>query len=176
MKITITGMPGSGKTSVGQKLAEKLGLEFLSIGDMRGKMAMDRGITIEELNKMPWADKEVDDFQKEYGAAHDNFIVEGRLAFYFIPDSVKIFLDVNLRAAAKRVFNDPRPDEKKRATVEDEMKAMSDRIRGDKKRYLKIYGVDPNDKKQFDIVVDTTNITREETLKILEEKMKKLSS
>lgn len=178
MKITITGMPGSGKTSVGRELAKKFGLEFLSIGDIRGKMATDRGITIEELNKIgeteDWTDKEADDYQKEYGETHDNFIVEGRLAFYFIPDSIKIFLDVDLRAAAERVFNDPRPDEKKRASVEDEMKAMSERTESDKRRYLKYYGVDINDRKQFDIVVNTTNASREEVLKILEEKIKDL--
>ncbi len=171
MKITITGMPGSGKTSVGRELAKKFGLEFLSIGDIRGKMAMDRGMTIEELNKIgeteDWTDKEADDYQKEYGLRHDNFIVEGRLAFHFIPDSIKIFLDADLREAAERVWKDPRPDEKKRATVEDEMKAMSERIKSDKKRYMKYYGVNPYDKKQFDTVVDTTNITREETLKML---------
>jgi len=175
MKITITGMPGSGKTSVGKMLAKKLGLAFLSIGDIRGKMAMDRGITIEELNKIgeteDWTDKEADNYQKKYGETHDDFIVEGRLAFHFIPDSIKIFLDVDLRAAAERVWNDPRPDEKKRASVEEEMKAMAERIESDKKRYLKYYNIDPYDKKQFDIVLDSTNISREETLKILEEKI-----
>jgi CMP/dCMP kinase len=179
MKITISGMPGSGKTSVGKALAEKFGLEFLSIGDLRGKMAMDRGITIEELNKIgeteAWTDKEADDFQKEYGAAHNNFIVEGRLAFYFIPDSIKIFLDADLRIAAERVWKDPRPDEKKRASAEDEMKAMAGRIESDKKRYLKYYGIDPYDQKQFDIAVNTTNISREETSKILEEKIASLA-
>ncbi|MFA5133425.1 MAG: cytidylate kinase family protein [Patescibacteria group bacterium] len=176
MKITITGMPGSGKTSVGKELAKNLGLDFFSIGDFRGKMAMDRGITIEELNRIgeteDWTDKEADDYQKKYGETHENFIVEGRLAFYFIPDSIKIFLDVDLRKAAERVWRDPRPDEKKRASVEDEMQAIINRIESDKKRYLKYYGVDPHDKKQFDIVIDTTDISREETLEKLKEKIK----
>jgi len=179
MKITISGMPGSGKTSVGKMLAQKLGLKFLSVGDIRGKMAMDRGITIEELNKIgeteAWTDKEADDYQKEYGQSHDNFIMEGRLAFNFIPDSIKIFLDADLRTAAERVWKDPRPDEKKRASVEDEVKAMSERIESDKRRYLKYYDIDPYDKKQFDIVIDTTNISREETLKILQKKIKKMA-
>ncbi len=76
-----------------------------------------------------------------------------------------------MRTAAERVWKDPRPDEKKRASVEDEMMAMSDRIKSDKKRYLKYYGIDPYDKKQFDIVINTTDISREETLKILEKKL-----
>lgn len=171
MKITISGMPGSGKTTVGRMLAEKLGYDFFSVGDLRGKMAAERGMTIEELNKLgeteAWTDKEVDDYQANYGRTHDNFIVEGRLAFDFIPDSIKIFLDADLRTAAERVFADPRPDEARRASVEDEMQAMRERIESDKKRYLKYYGIDPYDKKNFDIFLNTTNVGIEEVSKKL---------
>lgn len=170
-------MPGSGKTTVGKKLAAKFGLEFLSIGDMRGKMAMDRGITLEELNKLgereAWTDKEVDDYQKKYGETHDNFIIEGRLAFYFIPDSIKIFLTVDPLTAAKRIWSDPRPDENRRASAEDEMMANIARTESDKKRYLKYYNIDPYDKKNFDIFLDTTDIGAQEVVKVLEEKIKK---
>lgn len=171
MKITISGMPGSGKTTVGEMLAGRLGLDFLSVGDLRGKMAAERGMTIEELNKLgeteAWTDREVDDYQAEYGRTHNNFIVEGRLAFYFIPDSIKIFLDVDLRAAAERVFADPRPDEARRASIEDEIQAMKERIESDKKRYLKYYGIDPYDRKNFDVFLDTTDIGIEEVAKRL---------
>lgn len=175
MKITISGMPGSGKTTVGKMLAEKLGLAFFSVGDLRGKMAAERGMTIEELNKLgereAWTDKEVDDYQAEYGRTHDNFVAEGRLAFHFIPDSIKIFLDCDLRVAAERVWRDPRPDEARRASVEDEMQAMSERITSDKKRYLKYYNINPYLKKNFDIFLDTTVIKIPEVVKILEEKI-----
>ena len=94
VKVTITGVPGSGKTSVGKLVAEKLGLKFFSVGDMRGQMAKERGITLTELNKIGeregWTDKQVDDYQKEFGRKEDNFIFEGRLSFHFIPDSIKI--------------------------------------------------------------------------------------
>ena len=52
MIITISGIPGSGKTTVGRMLAEKLGYKFYSIGDLRGKMAMERGMTIDQLNEL----------------------------------------------------------------------------------------------------------------------------
>lgn len=170
-------MPGSGKTTVGKMLAKKMGLDFFSVGDLRGKMAAERGMTIEEFNKLgereAWTDKEIDDYQANYGRTHDNFIAEGRLAFHFIPDSIKIFLNVDLRAAAKRVFADPRPDEERRFSVEEEMRAMRERIKGDKKRYLKYYNVDPYIKKNFDIFLDTTGIEIPEVVKILAEKIKK---
>jgi len=52
MIITISGLPGSGKTSVGKLIAERLGYEFLSIGDLRGSFASKKGLTIDELNKL----------------------------------------------------------------------------------------------------------------------------
>ena len=51
MIITISGKPGAGKTTVGKAVAARLGLEFYSMGDLRGKMASDRGLTIDELSK-----------------------------------------------------------------------------------------------------------------------------
>ncbi|MCX6741353.1 MAG: AAA family ATPase, partial [Candidatus Parcubacteria bacterium] len=46
MIITLSGKPGSGKTTVAKILAEKLGYKFYSTGDLRGQMAMKRGLTI----------------------------------------------------------------------------------------------------------------------------------
>ena len=69
MIISISGVPGSGKTSVAKIIADKLGMNFYSMGNMRGKMALDRGMTIDELNalgeKEAFTDAEVDEYQKK---------------------------------------------------------------------------------------------------------------
>lgn len=50
-QITIGGVPGSGKTTCGKKLAKILGYEFNSIGTIRRKIAYEKfGISINELN------------------------------------------------------------------------------------------------------------------------------
>ena len=107
MIITISGMPGSGKTTVAKLLAKRLGYEHYSMGDLRGKMAMERGISIDELNKLgekeSWTDKEADDYQKKLGETEDNFVTDGRTGFHFIPHSRKIFLKVDLRIGAERI-------------------------------------------------------------------------
>src|SRR5689334_16245543 len=96
MIISITGAPGTGKTSVGKLLAKRLGYNFYSVGDLRGKMAMERGLTIDELNKLGEKDASTDtmadDYQRELGRKEDNFIIEGRLSWHFIPHSFKVFL------------------------------------------------------------------------------------
>jgi cytidylate kinase len=46
MIITISGKAGSGKGTISKLLAEKLGYEHISIGDMKRKIAHEMGITI----------------------------------------------------------------------------------------------------------------------------------
>src|SRR3989338_515710 len=135
MIITISGLPGSGKSTIGKMLAEKLGYRFYSIGDLRGKMAMDRGMTIEEFNalgeKEAWTDKEADEYQVALAKREDNFIIDGRVSFYFIPQSFKIFLTVDPDVAAARVFVHTRPDEKQAATVAERKALQAERVSSD---------------------------------------------
>ena len=178
MIITISGLPGSGKTTVGKLLAEKLGFKFYSIGDLRGKMAMEQGLTIDELNELgmkeDWTDKEVDEYQKKLGMKEDNFVIESRLGFYFIPHSFKVFLKVNLKTGAERIFRDPRPDEKKKGSVEEEIEGIKKRMESDKSRYKKYYGItDFTDERHFDLVIDTTNLTPEEVVERIIEEIQK---
>jgi cytidylate kinase len=164
MIITISGLPGSGKTTVGKILAKKLGFRFYSIGDLRGRMAMERGLTIDQLNELgmkeDWTDKEVDEYQKELGKKEDGFVIESRLGFYFIPKSVKIFLEVDPGKAAERIFRDQRPDEKSKETAAEILESMKKRIQSDKTRYQKYYGIGNfMDRAHYDIVIDTTELT-----------------
>jgi len=50
MIITIGGEPGSGKSTVANIVAQKLGYKHYSTGDLRGEIAMRHGLTIDELN------------------------------------------------------------------------------------------------------------------------------
>lgn len=168
MKITISGYPGAGKTTVGKLLADRLGYKFYSVGDLRGKMAMERGMTIDELNKVGekefWTDDMADQWQKKIGQAEDNFVIEGRLSFYFIPDSVKIFLTIDASVAAERVFTNQRPDEKPASSVAEMEQLIGKRLEADRKRYKEYYGIDPSAKENFDIFLDTTNKSIDEVV------------
>ncbi|HEU0051261.1 MAG TPA: cytidylate kinase family protein [Patescibacteria group bacterium] len=166
MIISLSGSPGSGKTSAAKLVAERLGLPFYSVGGLRGKMAMERGLTINQLNEIGETDKStdtiVDEYQKELGKKEDGFVIEGRLSWYFIPHSFKVFLQCDSNEAAKRIFEEHqngaqnRADEQKYETVEETRKALDRRIGSDVIRYEKYYDVDYRDPKHFDLVLDTT--------------------
>ncbi len=166
MQITVGGVPGAGKTTIGKLLAKELGYDFYSIGSIRRKLASERGLTISEFNNLPEnTDKQVDNYQKQLGEKEDDFVVEGRLAFYFIPNSVKFFFDCDLEVAAKRILKDQRDSEESYEDLQDSYKALKERMANDSKRYEKYYGLDCYDKKNFDHIIDTSSLTIEQVLK-----------
>lgn len=162
MIITISGPPGSGKNTVADALAKKLNYKHYSMGDIRRKMAQDRGMTIADFNKLGekefFTDKEVDGYQTELGKKEDNFIVDGRLSYHFIPNSLKIFLDVTLEVGAKRIFGAKRKGEEFK-NLDEAIASVKSRVQSDKARYKKYYNLDYTDKSQYDYVVDTTNLS-----------------
>ncbi len=179
MIITISGMPGSGKTTVAKLLAKKLRMKFYSIGDLRGRMAMERGLTLEQLNeigmKEAWTDTEADEYQKKLAEKENDFVIESRLGFHFIPQSLKIFLDVDTMTGAKRIFNDQRPDERKKDTLSEALEAIRKRTESDRKRYKKYYGInDFTDKSHYDVVIDTTRLAPKQVVEKILEMIKKL--
>jgi predicted cytidylate kinase len=171
MIITISGKPGSGKSTVAEIIAKRLKLKHYSMGDMQRGYAKEKGITIEELglleSKDDKIDLEVDAYQKKLSEKEDNFVIDSRLGFHFIPHSKKVFLECQKDECAKRIYNDTiknRRDssERKAKSIKDDKRIMEKREKDNQKRFLKYYQTDFLDKKNYDIIVDTTDITAEE--------------
>lgn len=164
MIITITGIPGSGKTTAARLLAERLNVPWYSMGDLRGKMAQERGMTIDELNALgeteKFTDEEVDEYQRKLGESGKDFVIEGRLSWHFIPHSFKIFLTVDSKEAGARLYKarqgDGRSDEPLYASPEEAENYAAGRMASDSRRYQKYYGVDFLDPKNYNLAIDTT--------------------
>jgi CMP/dCMP kinase len=158
--ITISGTPGSGKTTLGKMLARELGYEFISIGDIVGTIAKERGMDLHELQAHQETDKsidvEIDEYQRKLGKEKDNFVIDSRLGFHFIPGSIKILVVADAKVGAQRIFNDPRHDEKKAIDLNEQMEFIERRMKSDKLRYKKFYNIDPNNPRLFDFVMDTS--------------------
>ncbi len=180
MIITITGYPGSGKSTLAKKLAKQLGLKHYSAGDFLREIARKRGMGIMQLHRAMEReraiDEELDARTARLGREKDNFVIDGRVAWHFIPGSVKIFVKVDLRKAAERVFNDTsagkeeRAVEAENANLEDTLHNMQQRLTMNRKRYRKLYGIDYLDERHYNIIVDTTETGIEETKeKVLKE-------
>lgn len=179
MRITIGGQNGSGKSTIAKFLAKELRLKHYSAGDFRGQLALKMKMTIDELNKLGekevWTDKVVDDYQVNLGKTEDNFVVDGRLSWFFIPDSIKIFLKVKPEIAAERIFKDQRPDEEKQDSVEKLKKMLVNRYKHDIMRYKKYYHVDISDLSNYDLVIDTSEMSKKEASEVVLKAVKKFA-
>ena len=60
MLITISGLPGSGKTTVARLVARALGLEHVYAGDLFRKQAEAEGLTLEEYARRAETDHSID--------------------------------------------------------------------------------------------------------------------
>ncbi|MBS3176670.1 nucleoside monophosphate kinase [Candidatus Woesearchaeota archaeon] len=168
MIITIAGTPGSGKSTVAKLLAKQLKLKHYSAGDFMREIAKERKISLETLQKQAEhdhgdIDREIDLRTKKLGVAKDNFVIDGRLAWHFIPKSKKIFLDVELATGARRIFLQERSDEHSKEYLE-AVNKVKKRIASEQERYKKYYGIEPYNPKHFDFVIDTTERTPEEVV------------
>ncbi len=185
MIISFCGAAGAGKSSVAKKLAERLNWPRYYIGGLRRQKAKERGMTLEEYNKLgevdPSTDFEVDEYQEKLGKKEDNFIIEGRTSWYFIPHSFKIFLDVDPEEGAKRVWKDLKKDDKRNEgeifSLKEVKKSLKNRKESDKLRYKKYFNIDVYDKAHYDLVLDTSKMTVDETLdKVYDEVKKRMKS
>jgi cytidylate kinase len=159
MIIALGGKAGSGKSVVAKLLAKKLKFKHYSMGDFQREIAKQRNISIFELSKLeekdPSIDKEVDNFQTSLGN-EDNFVIDSRLGFHFIPKAKKIFLDADFEVRARRILNDNtrKEDNKNLKKAKENIKQ---REKSEITRYKKYYNLNPYDKKNFDSIIDTTN-------------------
>lgn len=168
MIITISGTPGSGKSTIAKGVAKALKLKHYSAGDFMGQMAIKRGISLMELAKQaltdPSIDNEIDDLNRKL-AKEDDFVIDARVGFHFIPNSIKIFVKVDPKVGAKRIWGDiqakKRTDEKGFKSEKEVLDGLLKRKEIEVKRYKTHYNLDFCDEAHYDFVLDTTNLTIE---------------
>lgn len=171
MKITISGLGGTGKSTVAQLLAQRLGYEKMSGGGIFRQMATEQGMTIEEFDQFVTGgdesfDKKLDKRQEEYGANNDNFVLESRLGWYFVPDAIKIKLECDLDERIRRIAEDESADRTAHTQADFETTKEKTLAREETyTRYDDLYGIEQwNADDNFDYIIDTTNINPDQVV------------
>lgn len=174
MIITFNGDHGSGKSTIAKRIASDLGYDFYYTGKVFREIAAEKGLTYAEMmelmKKDESIDRRVDQKTLELGEEKDNFVFDSRMAWYFIPQSIKILFKVDEDIAADRIYKsmieEKSQDRKNEAvgvdSVQQVKKANRIRKENDDKRYQKLYGVNIWDEQNYDLVVDTSGMNKEE--------------
>lgn len=162
--ITLSGKPGSGKSSTADRVAEMLGYTRYSSGESVRKITHEQKITLGEFNaraeQNPEMDHQIDEELRKL-REHSDIVIDSRLGFYWIPESFKVYLDLDNDVAMARIFKDAnfnteRSGSGEGSTSMDEvMDQVETRMRSERLRFKKLYGVNPYSIEHFDLVIDT---------------------
>lgn len=153
-KIVISGEVASGKLSVGKLLAQKLGYEFLSIGNLTREMANERNLTIVEFQRMcnekPELNKEIDQLFIDKCKSVKKAVIDYRLGFYFLKEAKSIFLKIDEIEAKNRL-------EKANRSNESHL-TISERNHLFKTQFKQTYGLDYTIPDNYSLVINVNNL------------------
>jgi cytidylate kinase, putative len=155
VRITISGLPGSGTTTVAKLLSQESGMALISAGEMFRQIAAEKKLPLAEFNRIAEHsdafDRGIDEKQGEEAMKRDKVIVEGRLSGFFVPRAdLKIWLKAPVEVRAKRIAG------REETTYEDALSAMESRERSEHKRYEQYYAINLDDLSLYDLVIDSS--------------------
>ena len=176
--ISLSGDLASGKGTVSKILMSDLNYGIYRNGEYFRKLAKDNNMSVTEFNeyvdKHPEIDKQIEKSASIYAEDHDNFVIDARLGWYAVPESFKVYLKVDVEESAKRAFNDPnRKETESFNTIEEQKEDIIKRYNMENERYFNLYNVHKDDMNNYDLVIDTTNLTPEEVAKKIEDEYSK---
>ena len=106
--ITIAGTLGSGKSSTGKMVAEKLGFKHFSSGDFFRQVGLELGLSVNETNKEAETNPKIDELTDQKLRDMNNaekIVIDSRTAYHWIPESFKVYLDLPPEIAKDRILN-----------------------------------------------------------------------
>jgi cytidylate kinase len=169
--ICISGMTGSGKSTVAKRLAAKYGLDFFSGGNALKTLAQEEGYNpdvtgwwetaeglrfLEQRMGDPAFDRRIDEKLLEL-AAEGNVVLDSWTMPWLLKEGFKIWLEASPQVRVKRVVN--RND----ISIEEAIKALKEKDERTRQIYNGLYGFDlGHDLSPFNLVLATDELDPDE--------------
>ncbi|MHC3129613.1 MAG: cytidylate kinase family protein [Candidatus Bathyarchaeota archaeon] len=169
--ICISGMTGSGKSTVAKKLADKYGLGYFSGGNALRTLAQEEGYksdmrgwweTAEGLRFLqqrigdPAFDRRIDEKLLEL-SEQGNVVLDSWTMPWLLKEGFKIWLEASPQVRAKRVVN------RDGISIEEAIKALKEKDERTRQIYNSLYGFDlGHDRSPFNLVLATDELDPDE--------------
>ncbi|MEM4663268.1 MAG: cytidylate kinase family protein [Candidatus Diapherotrites archaeon] len=189
MLILISGNPGSGKSTLTERLAQEFGLKKIFASGIMKQIKEEEKVDIEKASKGTgfweseagrklvkerqknfYYDMELDKRLLQIAKKEKRAIFDSRMMawLYKGKDAFRVWIDASPEVRARRIAKRDGKDPKQVA------KAMEERLMADAKIYKKLYNVDiRNDRSPFDLVLKTDNLNEDDVFEIVSTAVKK---
>jgi len=165
--ITISGLHGTGKTTVAEILAKRLRLRHVSAGQLFRQIAGERGLSLSDMSsrasEKDELDRLVDSCTKEE-AGKGNVVIDGLLAGWIAGEDadLRFYLsaldDVRIARIARR----------DKCSFEEARKVTLFRERLERRRFKRFYAIDIDDYSIYDLVLNTGLLSPRGNVRVLE--------
>jgi CMP/dCMP kinase len=161
--VTISGLPGSGTSTVARLVAPELGLAHVDGGTIFRQLAADAGRSLADFSRYAERHREIDielDRRLADRAHRGDVVLESRLAGWIATNegltAVRVWIACPDDVRAGRVALRDGVD------IADSAAANRARERSERDRYGRYYGIDLDDLSIYDLVLDSGGAAPEE--------------
>ncbi|MFZ0502369.1 MAG: cytidylate kinase family protein [Chthoniobacterales bacterium] len=165
LRIAISSLSGCGNTTATMNVGRTLGLKVVNYTFR--DLAADIGISFEEIHEQSQQNRTFDyltDLNQIRLSLQPKVVVGSRLAAWLVNADLRVWLQASLEERAKRIF---RREVDKGLTYESVLYRTLQRDEQNRKRYLRLYGIDSNDRSDFDIIINTEKLTAEQVSSLI---------
>jgi len=171
LMVTISGPPGSGTTTLVEKIVASRDWKSINGGDVFREEASRRGISVEELSSIAKSDYDLDRkldelLKKKMSSADSPEVVESRLSGWWAHKSnlncLRVWISVSEEERASRIQT------REGGNFEDCLERSKRRQQDDKERYMGLYEIDLDDLSPYSLVIDADDKDEDEVFRLVE--------
>lgn len=163
MLVTLSGLPGSGTSTVARKVAAELGVEHLDGGTVFRTVAAEQGMSLAAYAALAEHDENIDralDDRLTERAHRGDVLLESRLSGWLATraglPALRVWIACDEVERARRVGGRDGHD------ADEALAHNQQRERSERARYLGYYDIDLTDLSIYDLVLDSTDVGPEE--------------